>query len=389
MAVARNSTKIVPGAEQLGSAERPPLGDLHPHAPREFPMENAPTAPSSLPFLCGAALFGGGVGGLLALALHLRPLLPLGVAGAVLALVLAAVHVRSVLRAVAARAARIPRLVLETDALTFTDGGNRTVVLSLDRRFGLTLLTSPSRDELVVAITHRDGIEYLAGRNPSAAHRIEILARAITTPVNDLPVNDRLPVFRDADRLLDLVAALDERAPGALDRVFLSDAGMADVVLDGRKLRAGQLDFDLQAPLAWRAYSFQEGSSFASHSYQATQLRQGEREVVLVALSPTGELATPSIIAPPPGRVGPLASEHVQRALARDLRLAHSLAELPPPRAQRIAVDRLFVPRLRVALDLAPAELVRVPRTNTPAEVLLTPPEGIDQPLRQSSPNIR
>ncbi len=381
MAVARKSTEIATGAEQ-GLVERPA------DAVVEFPIESAEAPPNAVPFLCGAALFGGGIGGLLALALHLRPLIPLSLAGCVVAVIVAAVHARSVIRAAALRAARIPRLLLGEDGLWLVDGDLRTAILSLDRRFGLTLLTSPSRGEIVVAITHRDGIEYLAGRHPSATRHIEILARAITTPENDLPLNDRIPVFREGDRLLDLVAALEARAPGALDRVFLSDAGMADVVLDGRKLRAGQLDFDLQSPLAWRAYSFQEGSSFASHSYQATQLRQDEREVVLVALSPTGELATPSIVSPPPGRRGPLASEHIQRALARDLRLAHCLADLPPPRAQRIAVDRLFVPRLRVALDAAPGEIVRVPRTTTPAEVLLTPVDGVEQ-LRQSSPDVR
>jgi hypothetical protein len=384
MAVARQSADSVTGAESLGSVAREHADE----APREFPMASAEAPPSATPFVLGAALFGGGIGALLALALHLRPLIPLAIAGSVVAVVLAVLHARSILRALAARAARIPRLVLDSDALTFVDGDQRTVILALDRRLGLTLLASPSRGDIVLAITHRDGIEYLAGRNPSATRHIEILARAITTPENDLPVNDRVPIFHEGDRLLDLVAALEARAPGALDRVFLSDAGMADVVLDGRKLRAGQLDFDLQAPLAWRAYTFQEGSSFASHSYQATQLRQGEREVVLVALSPTGELATPSLISPPPGRVGPLASEQIQRALARDLRLAHCLADLPPARAHRIAVDRLFVPRLRVALDLAPGEIVRVPRANTPSEVLLTPPDGVEQ-LRQSSPEIR
>jgi hypothetical protein len=379
MAVARKSSESV-----TAGAVAP-----HPDDCLEFPVQSAPPKPNATPFVCGAALFGTGIGGLLALAFHLRPIVPLALAGCVVAVVLAVVHARSVLRTLSARAARIPKLVLERDGLAFVDGGDKKAVLSLDRRFGVTLLTSPSRSELVVAITHRDGIEYLAGRNPTATRHVDILARAITTPDNDLPVNDRVPVFTEGDRLLDVVAALEARAPGALDRVFLSDAGMADVVLDGRKLRAGQLDFDLQSPLAWRAYSFQEGSSFASHSYQATQLRQGDREVVLVALSPTGELATPSIVSPPPGRVGPLSSEHIQRALARDLRLAHCLADLPPPRTQRIAVDRLFVPRIRVALDTAPAEIVRVPRATTPVEVLLTPPEGVEQPLRQSSPNVR
>jgi len=353
-----------------------------------FPLQEAPVVRLPVALLGGAAMLGGGLGGVLGLLVGVRPWPALAIAGGVLAFVLAYVHVQRVLRALAARVARLPVLVLGKEELVFLDGDHRSTVLPLDRRFGLTLFASPARDEIVVAITHRDGVEYLAGRRPSGQRHVELLARATTTPDNDLPVGDRVPVFGDGDRFLDVVAALEARQPGALERVFLSDAGMADVVLDGRRLRAAQLDFDLTAPLSWRAYAFQEGTSFASHSFQATHVRQGEREVVLVALSPTGELATPSIINPPPGQGGPLASELIQRSLARDLRLAHCLAEIPPPRGMRVAVDRLFVPRLRHALDLAPSEVVIVQRPSAPAEVLMTPPEGVEN-LRQSSPGVR
>lgn len=291
-----------------------------------------------------------------------------------------------------------PRLTL--DATTLTLHGEAVpesaepprALLRTDRPFGATLLASPAREHLVVALTHRDGIEYLAGLSPSGARHLDILARAITTPHGELPISDAMPTFARADDLLDLVAALEAHAGGCLDRVFLSDAGMADVVLDGRRLRAGELDFDLRSPVQWRAYSFQEGSAFAANGYQATQLRQGDREIVLVSLASSGELSTPSLLAPAPGAslVGPLAFEPVQRALARDLRLARGLAEMPPPRALRVAIDRLFMARLRHALDLAPSTdvLVAAPtRLTTPAphERLLTPPEGME-PLRQSRP---
>ncbi|MBI2393923.1 MAG: hypothetical protein HYV09_30405 [Deltaproteobacteria bacterium] len=355
--------------------------------PRVFPLRDVPQPRYPVHVLAGATVFGGSIGGVLAALVGVKPVAAAAVAGALVAFTLVFLHVRRVMRAFAQRAARQPRLVLEHDALVYVDDDVRTTILPLDRRFGLTLFTTPSRAEVVVAITHRDGVEYLGGRDPSGQRHVELLARATTTPDNDLPVGARVPMLGDGDRFLELVGALEARAPGALDRVFLSDAGMADVVLDGDRLRAAQLDFDLRAPLSWRAYAFQEGSSFASHSFQATQVRQGEREVVLVSLSPTGELATPSIISPPPGRTGPLASEVIQRSLARDLRLAHCLAEVPPPRHMRVAVDRLFVPRIRQALDAAPAELVIVPRTSTP-DVLVTPAEGIEA-LRQSSPNVR
>jgi hypothetical protein len=340
-------------------------------------------------FLVGAAILGLVVGTALAFAMKLRPIPPLAALGGIVALGFAALHVRSELRAQAAAAAKVPHLLLGDGRLELLDHeGTRSTILALDRRFGLTLLGSPSRRDLVLAITHRDGVEYLAARAPSGTKHLDLLGRAVTTPVSDLPIGDRVPVFADGDRLLEIVAALEARAPGALDRVFLSDAGMADVVLDERRLRAGSLDFDLRLPLFWRSYSFQEGTTFASHGFQATQIRQGDKEVVLVALASVGELATPSLVSPPPGGHGPLGTEEVQRALARDLRLAQGLADLPPPRAQRVAIDRLFMPRLRLALDHAPSELVLTPLVRAPEPPLVTPPDGVDG-LRQSSPDIR
>jgi hypothetical protein len=355
-----------------------------------FALEDPPAARTPVAPLVGAALLGAGLGGAVGLLAGVRAWPALSAIGAALAFAFAWVHVQRALCARAAIAARRPRVLVERGELALVDGERRALV-PLDRRVGLTLFASPSREDLVVAITHRDGVQFLAGRHPTGREHLDLLARAASTPENDLPIGPHVPTFTDGDRLLALVAALEARQPGALERVFLSDAGMADVVLDGRRLRAAQLDFDLAAPLTWRAYAFQEGTSFASHSFQATQLRQGDREVVLVALSPTGELASASLIRPPPGYAGPLAFEQVQRALARDLRLAHCLAEVPPPRNVRVAVDRLFVPRLRHALDLAPAEVIAKERAGSERignEVAIAPPEGIDQ-LRQSSPNVR
>jgi hypothetical protein len=360
-----------------------------------YPLREVRVPRPRVSTILAALLAFAGVGLLLSAAfkLLLAAALALTVVMAVLGVVLALAFERRLLRAVVARAARAPRVVLGPTSLSLVDGDEETPLLALDRPFGATLLATPARDALVLALTHRDGVAFLAGRAPSGAHRTELLARAITAPEADLPLERSVPTFDRGDDLLDIVAELEAKNVGALERVFLSDAGMADVVLDGRKLRAGQLDFDLRAPLRWRAYGFQEGSTFAANSYQATMIRQGEREVVLVALAPTGELATAAMILPSGSgpRIGPLAFEEVQRALARDLRLARGLADMPPPRAQRVAVDRLFMPRLRAALDLAPAERIATPArgavvaTEIPPEALQTPPEGIEQ-LRSSRP---
>jgi hypothetical protein len=345
--------------------------------------------------LLGALLLGGGVGlcAGAALQLGLVPVVAMSITLAVVAVCIAFASGHRARIKASLDAANAPRIALDATSITLVDGNSESLLLRIDRPFGATLLATPARDALVLALTHRDGVAFLAGRAPSGAHRTDLLARAITTPESDLPLERTVPTFDRGDHLLDIVAELEARHPGALDRVFLSDAGMADVVLDGRKLRAGQLDFDLRVPLRWRAYGFQEGSTFAANSYQATMIRQGDREVVLVALAPTGELATAAVILPTGTgpRIGPLAFEEVQRALARDLRLARGLADMPPPRAQRVAVDRLFMPRLRAALDLAPAERIATPAPGVvvpaeiPPEALQTPPDGIEQ-LRSSRP---
>src|SRR5205823_8680217 len=137
-----------------------------------------------------------------------------------------------------------PRMLLDATSRLRVDGASTTTLVRIDAPVGATLFATPARDHLVLALTHRDGVAFLGGHAPSGRHRIDLLARAMTTPASDLPVGPDIPVFARADRLLDLVAVLQERT-GALDRVYLSDASMGDVVLDGGKLRAGQLDFDL------------------------------------------------------------------------------------------------------------------------------------------------
>ena len=359
-----------------------------------YPLREVVVPRPRLTTVAAALLAFGGVGVTVSAAFQLRLFTLVFVATllAAIGVTLALAYERRLRSRFVALAGRAPRVTLDATTLSLVERDVATALLRVDRPFGATLLATPSRDALVLALTHRDGVAFLAGRAPSGAHRTELLARAITTPECDLPLERSVPTFDRGDVLLDIVADLEARNPGALDRVYLSDAGMADVVLDGRKLRAGQLDFDLRAPLRWRAYGFQEGSTFAANSYQATMIRQGDREVVLVALAPTGELATTSVILPTGTgpRIGPLAFEEVQRALARDLRLARGLADMPPPRAQRVAVDRLFMPRLREALDLAPAERIPTPApvvvpAEIPPEALHTPPEGIEQ-LRSSRP---
>ncbi len=359
----------------------------------DFPLQTPPEAPSFRALLIGAPLVAAMLGVGLGAMLRLHPATPLGVVTGALTFLAAWLHVRRVRLEVAAAARAQGRVTLDATTLRVIDGESSRALLRVDAPFGATLFATPTRDRLLLALTHRDGVAHLAGLAPRGSRHVELLARAITTPAADLPFESRAATFADADRLLDLVAALEARAPGAVDRVILSDAGMADLVLDGDRLRAGTVDFDLTRPLAWRGYSFQEGGALGAHVFAATQLRQADREIVLVSLAPVGEIGTPSLLPLDPREkiAGPLAESSVQHAIARDLRLARALVDMPPARASRVAIDRLFMPRIRQALDRAPYEETRIAtplrmsaiaRSEAP---IPTPPEGIER-LRQSRP---
>jgi hypothetical protein len=103
--------------------------------------------------------------------------------------------------------------------------------------------------------------------------------------------------------------------------------------------------------------------------YQATWLRQSAIELVLVASMPSE--ITSWMVGKAVHPVGAVTRDSlVQRALVRDLRLMQSLPDVPPPREQRIAIERLFMLPLRQALDRAP----RAARTSTPPSRAM--PEG-------------
>jgi hypothetical protein len=200
--------------------------------------------------------------------------------------------------------------------------------------FGVTVLASADRSRLVLALTSADATRFLAVRVLDAGDAAEapsLFDRAVTAADGDLRGDEGAALCAaDAERLL---SALARRSPGALDRLYLSDASGEAVVLDRGELRVGTRRIDLSAPLEWRAFVFQELGAHAASVCQATWVRQGEGEVVLV--SPLGEGA-------------------VSMQGAPDARLIHAVTGDPPPRELRRAIDRLFMLPLRRALDRAP-----------------------------------
>jgi hypothetical protein len=129
-----------------------------------------------------------------------------------------------------------------------------------------------------------------------------------------------------------LVRTVATRAGDALERIYLSDSRGTSIVLEPHTLRVGDKTIDLTAPLELRAFVFYEGSS-ATTAYQATWVRQGGAELVLVSSVPSEEA-----------------------------RWGMRTHDSPPARELRVAVDRLFMPPLRRALERAP----RISRTGVP-----------------------
>ena len=208
--------------------------------------------------------------------------------------------------------------------------------------FGVAVLANPDRTRLVLALTSPGATRFLSVRVLDAGDAAEapmLLERAVSVAGGTLPTDDEAGLCAaDAERLL---ATLASRSPGALERVYLSDATGEPVVLDRGELRFGARRFDLTAPLEWRAFVFQELGAHAATVCQATWVRQADTEVVFV--SPLGDGERYLLDAP-------------------DARLMKTATGEPPPREQRRAIDRLFMLVLRKALDRAP-RVSRVPST--------------------------
>jgi hypothetical protein len=254
-------------------------------------------------------------------------------------------------------------LLVDDTGVRRAQGDGTSALLRWDEPFGVTLFASADRATLLIAFTSLQATRFVPayrGRDDAPAHRARF-DRAATTADSDLPAGEEPALSAgDADALLTEVA---RRAPAALDRVYLSDAGGEPLTLDRAELRVGSKRIDLSAPLEWRAFLFQERGVQAASVCQATWVRQGDVEVVLVAAMP-GDSGWLGAAAPTPGAEDRLPRD-ARQALARDMRLMQATAGDPPPRELRRAIDRVFMLPLRRALDAAP-RLVKARATFEP-----------------------
>jgi hypothetical protein len=242
-------------------------------------------------------------------------------------------------------------------------------LIDLSDSFGMTILADPIRNRLVLAVTVTGRAVYFSARvNPDERHAYRRLLSSASTVSDDDAVLDAMgpdgdPLELNLRDMSTLINTLLKSDGMALDRCFLSDTHGAPVVLDNHELHIGRKGFDLRAPLEWRAMLFQEpfGTVMAVSDreptskppggvmvYQATWVRQGHSEAVLVSLIPSiSSVSVP--LSPPAGEVPEVAS-----AVLRDLRLMQASPEPPPPSELRVGIERMFMLRLRAALDRAP-----------------------------------
>jgi hypothetical protein len=249
------------------------------------------------------------------------------------------------------------------DQVVLQAGPHVQSLIDLARPIGVTVLANTARDRLLVAVSAPERTAYFAATIDPGARtaRRDLLARANTLPDEQMlgsPSAEGSPIELGAGDLAALIDILEAGDPRCFDRCFLSDTHGRTVVLDGSELMVGSHRFDLHAPLEWRATVFQEpfGSAVLDENdrhpygsggvmvYQGTWLQQGMSEVVLVSL-------LSSLTAAAPAATGEVAS-----LLARDVRLMQAAPEEPPPRDLRFGIERMFMLRIRAAVDRAPRE---------------------------------
>jgi len=267
------------------------------------------------------------------------------------------------------RQRRRPRgsVTLDGSALVRHEPGASPAVLAeLRVPFGITVLANHMRSEALLAFTTAEQTRYQRVRVSSPTDALaarDMLVRAITVPDADAVGSQGVESAMSATHAAELIRVAECYAQNALQRIYLTGSRGEDLVLDGTELKIDGRVFDLSLPLEWRGFMFHEAVGPIATLYQATWIRQGGIEAVLVAPMPA-EITTTL----PPGAAADMKAAE-QRAVLRDLKLMQSTPDTAPPHELRIGVERLFMLPLRQALDRAP----RASRTGIPPVRTLNP----------------
>jgi hypothetical protein len=235
-------------------------------------------------------------------------------------------------------------VTLDAGGVARTDAAGTVRLADADAPFGLTVLADHARTRALMAFTTPTHTRYVhvVSDEPASCASDAFFASASSIADHDVVVGANANAasldVRDAARLLEAVRA---KWPAATERVFLSASDGSPIVLDRNRLTIGEHVLDLRAPLEWRGFTFHESVGQVATIYQATWVRQGDAELVLVA--------------PMPAELTSWGAEprRIWKRNARDERLMQALPDAPPPRELRTAIDRLFMLPLRQALDRA------------------------------------
>jgi len=271
--------------------------------------------------------------------------------------VLIAVALGGLVRVVQTLRARRPRrprgaVTAEEHALVRQEpGAEPTVLAEFQVPFGITVLANHMRSEALLAFTTAHQTRYQRVRVSSPTDALaarDMLSRAITVPDADAVGSQGIESAMTATHAAELLRVAEIYVPQALQRIYLTGSRGEVLFLDGTDLEIDGRTFDLSLPLEWRGFMFHEAVGPIATLYQATWIRQGGVEVVLVAPMPA-EITTTL----PPGAAADMKAAE-QRAVLRDLKLMQSTPDAAPPHELRIGVERLFMLPLRQALDRAP-----------------------------------
>lgn len=209
------------------------------------------------------------------------------------------------------------------------------LIASWSTPFGVSLFANKAGDRAIIAFTSDGATRYLGvhvppGEEPAAA---TLFGRSAVHADDDALFTESMETSLRAASAADLIAAVERQEPAALERAFFSSARGEPITLEPTMLRVAGRDFDLRAPLEWRPFLFHEVAGQVTTIFQAIWLRQETTDR-------TSEIA---LVAPLPA--------------TSDVRLSPSLADSPPSREMRVAIERLFMPLVRRALERSAARV--------------------------------
>lgn len=225
--------------------------------------------------------------------------------------------------------------------------GKRNVVAKFAEPFGVTLLAAQARQRALLAVTTPTETRFIGVRLEGAAASLLLDRASIVADGDALAAHASDEETLSASDALSLLKLIRERAPLAPHRLYLSGTRGEQIILDGTELRVEGAErsrlFDLDSPVEWRGFLFHEALGPAASIYQATWIRQGSSELVLVAPMPTELLLTTP---KPQATSSTVAARHKQ--------ILSPAPDEPPPGDLRTGIERVFMLPVREALAKAP-----------------------------------